>query len=130
MFSSTYWEDWMSGDWGQATSGIEWSMVTGNADPRGRNMMITAAKAGSTDWMGEFKDGFHATQASPFVNANFDACATENQGRLYDIGRAAIGLPPVYGARSKAKIVRKISKAKTPPAKAKKKKTAEKNKKK
>lgn len=53
-------------------------------------MMVHACQQNNEAWMGEFKDGFHATQ-TPAPNALFDECARENQGRLYQIGRSFLG---------------------------------------
>lgn len=52
--------------------------------------MIHTYQQNSEAWMGEFKDGFHRTQASGSAKAMFDECAREDQGRLYRIGRSFV----------------------------------------
>lgn len=75
-------------DWGRTTENVRWSMTDGGSDAGGKAMMIHACRQNSEAWMGEFKDGFHRTQASGSARALFDECARENQGRLYQIGRS------------------------------------------
>lgn len=79
-----------AGTWERTDDNIRWSMRDGNADAGGRAMMIHAAKQNNVSFMGEFKDGFHRTQASGSARAMFDACAREDQGRVYAIGRKYI----------------------------------------
>jgi len=81
--------------WGRVKSDVDWSMTNPGADSAGQQMMCDAARRGNVNFMGEFKNGFHKVQSDTGVLAEFDDCAQQNQGRLYNIGRAAINLPPV-----------------------------------
>jgi hypothetical protein len=78
----------MAGDWGRVTGDVQWSMTNAGADADGQQKMRDACQHNDEAYMGEFKDGFHDTQRDGGALANFDDCAAENQGRLYQIGRS------------------------------------------
>lgn len=85
-------------DWGRVQSDINWSMDTKNINDmgaQGHNEMVDAVRRGNANFMGQFKNGFHGTQTNTGNTQNFDNCAAENQNRVYNMGRAALGLPPV-----------------------------------
>lgn len=62
---------------------------------KGRGEMIDGLQKGDQNFMAEVKNGFHDSQVDTAVLAEFDSCANDNQGRVYNIGRAILGLPPV-----------------------------------
>lgn len=81
-------------DWDNTTNNMRWSL-SGQSDEDGRKTMVDGLVAGDVNRMGEVKNGFFATQRDGHIRDSFDACARENQGRLYNIGRSILGLPAV-----------------------------------
>jgi hypothetical protein len=58
-------------------------------------MVVGLLLAGDVNRMGQVKIGLYETQNKKNVRDSFDAGASENQRRLYNIGRSILGLPPV-----------------------------------
>jgi len=84
----------VAGDWGRVEKDMRWVLdPRNNAAARGE--MDIALRAGDFNMMGAVKDAFYKSQSSNEERANFDACVTENQGRLYNLGRAILHLPAV-----------------------------------
>jgi hypothetical protein len=81
-------------DWSNTTNNMRWSLGP-QSNKQGRQDMQDGLLAGDVNRMGEVKNGFYETQNKGDVRASFDACASENQGRLYNIGRSLMGLPGV-----------------------------------
>jgi hypothetical protein len=81
-------------DWSNTTNNMRWSLGP-QSDQGGRQEMQDGLLAGDVNRMGEVKDGFYRTQNKRDVRDSFDACAHDNQGRLYNIGRSILGLPGV-----------------------------------
>lgn len=82
-------------EWDDLRKNITWSMTANHSHHSGKSLMRHAANQGNVNFMGEFKNGYYDTQPSAPRRNEFDSCAQENQGRVYNIGRAVIGLPPV-----------------------------------
>lgn len=74
--------------WQEVTEWIRWGMVDAGADSGGQQKMVHAARQNNEAWMGEFKEGFEEVYSGePIRRAIFHACCSENQGRVYGIGR-------------------------------------------
>jgi|BarGraIncu00222A_1022003.scaffolds.fasta_scaffold23942_3 hypothetical protein len=84
----------MAGDWKRVERDLRWVLDRRN-NAAAFAEMDDALRANDVNTMGAVKDAFHKSQSSTPVQANFDACATENQGRLYNLGRAILRLPAV-----------------------------------
>jgi len=80
-------------DWSNTENNMRWSLGP-QSNQDGRQKMNDALLAKDINRMGELKIGFYETQNKKDVRDSFDACASENQGRLYNIGRSILGLPP------------------------------------
>lgn len=81
-------------DWANTTENMRFSLGP-QSNEKGRQKMQDGLLAADVNRMGQVKDGFYDTQNDRGVRDSFDACARENQGRLYNIGRSILGLPPV-----------------------------------
>ena len=58
--------------------------------------MTRAVRYGDISYMGMFKSAFHACQDNkPQILMEFEVCCRESQARVYNFGRAALGMPPV-----------------------------------
>lgn len=82
--------------WEDTERNMLYSMVTGDVDVEGRAHMIAAAGSSDLARMGELKNGFDDTQRDhQVVLAEFHACCTENEKRVFNIARKIIGAPPI-----------------------------------
>ena len=78
-------------DWDRVTADMRWCLVDGR-DVKGRGEMINALQKNDGNFMGGVENGFRDCQASGGVRANFSACKSTDQGKLYYIGRNILGL--------------------------------------
>lgn len=83
-------------EWQNTDVGMRWSLTDAGADKDGKHEMQDGLLAADVNRMAQVKNGFHKTQRhSQGARDAFDNCARENQGRLYNMGRAILGLGPV-----------------------------------
>ncbi len=82
------------GQWEETDANIRWSLG-GQSDTEGRRIMREALGQGNIAFMGDFKTGFHKTQNDNHIKALFDACARDDQRRVYNIGRRHNGQPDI-----------------------------------
>ncbi|WP_025036159.1 hypothetical protein [Bradyrhizobium sp. DOA9] len=81
----------MAGDWGRVQRDMEWILNPAN-NAKGYGSMKAALEANDVNRMGQVKNAFHESTVQPGQWANFDACAEEDQGRLYALGRSILHL--------------------------------------
>jgi hypothetical protein len=80
-------------DWGRVEADMKWCLVDG-ANVRGRGTMKNALQQSDSNFIGGVQNGFHECQVSGGIKGNFDNCKHEDQGRLFNVGRRILGLPP------------------------------------
>jgi len=82
-----------SDDWARVEDDLNWILNPDN-HAQGRGKMKWALEQNNVDYMGAVKDAYRESVTSPGQRAIFDSCCTENQGRVYAIGRSILERHP------------------------------------
>ena len=82
-------------EWQNTEANMRYSLTNGGADEDGKHKMQDGLLAADVNRIGQVQIGFYETQGNQGIRDAFDNCKSEDQRRLYNMGRTIIGLGPL-----------------------------------
>ena len=82
-------------EWQNTEVNMRWSLTDPGSDEGGRHKMQDALSSGDVARSGQLQIGFHETQGDRGIRDQYDNCKSQDERRLFNIGRKILGMAPV-----------------------------------